>query len=176
MTSKNSKLVMMRFDPRGGWVKPSEEEVIMDDAADIAPAKAKPVEVKPAQEKSVDVSASASASVGASVGASVSTDVLSELGDSIVDTFNSLKLDDPRLQVWSQVKSTIGRIADKRDEQKLLEQRLQTVKLEIQGLRSLTSELVNFAYQSEVEIHATSKVRVQVAESLNQKIRKALEE
>lgn len=170
MTTKNSKLVMMRFDPRGGWVQPSEEEVIVDDAADIAPAKAKPVEVKPAQEKSVDVSASASAS------ASISTDVLSELGDSIVDTFNSLKLDDPRLQVWSQVKSTIGRIADKRDEQKLLEQRLQTVKLEIQGLRSLTSELVNFAYQSEVEIHATSKVRVQVAESLNQKIRKALEE
>lgn len=168
MTSKNSKLVMMRFDPRGGWVQPSEEEVIMDDAAGIAPAKAKPVEVKPAQDKPADVSVSTSASV--------STDVLSELGDSIVDTFNTLKLDDPRLQVWSQVKSTIGRIADKRDEQKLLEQRLQTVKLEIQGLRSLTSELVNFAYQSEVEIHATSKVRVQVAESLNQKIRKALEE
>lgn len=159
---------MMRFDPRGGWVQPSEEEVIMDDAAGIAPAKAKPVEVKPAQDKPADVSVSTSASV--------STDVLSELGDSIVDTFNTLKLDDPRLQVWSQVKSTIGRIADKRDEQKLLEQRLQTVKLEIQGLRSLTSELVNFAYQSEVEIHATSKVRVQVAESLNQKIRKALEE
>jgi hypothetical protein len=168
MTSKNSKLVMMRFDPRGGWVQPSEEEVIMDDAAGIAPAKAKPVEVKPAQDKPANVSVSTSASV--------STDVLSELGDSIVDTFNTLKLDDPRLQVWSQVKSTIGRIADKRDEQKLLEQRLQTVKLEIQGLRSLTSELVNFAYQSEVEIHATSKVRVQVAESLNQKIRKALEE
>ena len=168
MTTKNSKLVMMRFDPRGGWVQPSEEEVIMDDAAGIAPAKAKPVEVKPAQDKPADVSVSTSASV--------STDVLSELGDSIVDTFNTLKLDDPRLQVWSQVKSTIGRIADKRDEQKLLEQRLQTVKLEIQGLRSLTSELVNFAYQSEVEIHATSKVRVQVAESLNQKIRKALEE
>lgn len=168
MTSKNSKLVMMRFDPRGGWVQPSEEEVIMDDAAGIAPAKAKPVEVKPAQDKPADVSVSTSASV--------STDVLSELGDSIVDTFNTLKLDDPRLQVWNQVKSTIGRIADKRDEQKLLEQRLQTVKLEIQGLRSLTSELVNFAYQSEVEIHATSKVRVQVAESLNQKIRKALEE
>jgi hypothetical protein len=168
MTSKNSKLVMMRFDPRGGWVQPSEEEVIMDDAAGIAPAKAKPVEVKPAQDKPANVSVSTSASV--------STDVLSELGDSIVDTFNTLKLDDPRLQVWNQVKSTIGRIADKRDEQKLLEQRLQTVKLEIQGLRSLTSELVNFAYQSEVEIHATSKVRVQVAESLNQKIRKALEE
>jgi hypothetical protein len=173
MTSKNSKLVMMRFDPRGGWVQPSEEEVIMDDAAGIAPAKAKPVEVKPAQDKPAQ---DKPANVSVSTSASVSTDVLSELGDSIVDTFNTLKLDDPRLQVWSQVKSTIGRIADKRDEQKLLEQRLQTVKLEIQGLRSLTSELVNFAYQSEVEIHATSKVRVQVAESLNQKIRKALEE
>jgi hypothetical protein len=154
MTTKNSKLVMMRFDPRGGWVKPTEENVVLEEAAELSPVAVSPPEAS----------------------AKVAADTLSELGDSIVDIFNSLKLDDSRLQVWGQVKSTIDRIADKREEQKLLEQRLQTVKLEIQGLRSLTEELVNFAYQSEVEIHATSRVRVEVAESLNQKIKKALAE
>ena len=38
----------------------------------------------------------------------------------------------------------------------------------------LAAEFVNHAYQNEVEIHATSKVRVQIAESLNQRIKNAL--
>jgi hypothetical protein len=41
-------------------------------------------------------------------------------------------------------------------------------------LRNLTAQFVNHAYQNEVEIHATSKVRVQIAESLNQRIKNAL--
>jgi len=48
------------------------------------------------------------------------------------------------------------------------------VAIDIENLRNLTAEFVNHAYQNEVEIHATSKVRVQVAESLNQRIKNAL--
>ena len=73
-----------------------------------------------------------------------------------------------------QVNSTIRRMSDKLTEQKLLEDRLVSVKAEITGLRSLATELVDSAYQNEVEVHATSKVRVQVAESLNKQITAAL--
>ena len=57
---------------------------------------------------------------------------------------------------------------------KSIPDRLVSVKAEIAGLRSLATELVDSAYQNEVEVHATSKVRVQVAESLNKQITAAL--
>jgi hypothetical protein len=154
MSNPSPKLVMMRFDPRGGWVKPSDEAVHVESAGQAEQAAATPLEPE-AQAKSPAQS-------------------ITELGDSIVDVFNSLKLEDPRLQAWEQVNSTIRRMSDKLTEQKLLEDRLVSVKAEIVGLRSLASELVDTAYQNEVEVHATSKVRVQVAESLNKKITTAL--
>jgi hypothetical protein len=154
MSKPSPKLVMMRFDPRGGWVKPSDEAVHVEPTGQVeAPAAALPQAEAPAKS---------------------SAQSITELGDSIVDVFNSLKLEDPRLQTWEQVNSAIRRMSDKLTEQKLLEERLVSVKAEIAGLRSLASELVDSAYQNEVEVHATSKVRVQVAESLNKKITAAL--
>ena len=154
MSNPSPKLVMMRFDPRGGWVKPSGEAVHVENSGQLEQPKA----VEPQPEAPAKFSAQS----------------ISELGDSIVDVFNSLKLEDPRLQAWDQVNSAIRRMSDKLTEQKLLEERLISVKAEIAGLRSLASELVDSAYQNEVEVHATSKVRVQVAESLNKKITNAL--
>jgi hypothetical protein len=154
MSKPSPKLVMMRFDPRGGWVKPSDEAVHVEPLGQSEePAAALPQPEAPAK---------------------FSAQSITELGDSIVDVFNSLKLEDPRLQTWEQVNSAIRRMSDKLAEQKLLEDRLVSVKAEIAGLRSLASELVDSAYQNEVEVHATSKVRVQVAESLNKKITIAL--
>ena len=135
-------------------VKPSDESVHVEPALQAE----QPAAALPQPEAPVKFSAQS----------------ITELGDSIVDVFNSLKLEDPRLQAWEQVNSAIRRMSDKLTEQKLLEERLVSVKAEIAGLRSLASELVDSAYQNEVEVHATSKVRVQVAESLNKKINTAL--
>jgi hypothetical protein len=99
---------------------------------------------------------------------------LAVLGASIVEVFNSLKLEDPRLEIWDQVNATIEKIAQKVDEQKLLAQQLYEVGIDIENLRNLASEFVSHAYQNELEIHATSKVRLQIAESLHQRIKSAL--
>ena len=152
MSNPNPKLVMMRFDPRGGWVKPSDEKVEVE--GDDVGLRAKPAAVE--------------------APAKFSAQSINEIGESIADVFNSLKLEDPRLQAWEQVNSAIRRMSDKLTEQKLLEDRLVSVKAEIAGLRSLATELVDSAYQNEVEVHATSKVRVQVAESLHKQITSAL--
>jgi hypothetical protein len=152
MSNQTPKLVMMRFDPRGGWVKPSDEKVQVEGDDVSLRTKPSPLEAP----------------------AEFSAQAITELGESIADVFNSLKLEDPRLQAWDQVNSAIRQISDKLTEQKLLEDRLISVKAEIIGLRSLATELVDSAYQNEVEVHATSKVRVQVAESLNKQITSAL--
>ena len=152
MSNQTPKLVMMRFDPRGGWVKPSDEKVQVEGDDVSLRTKPSPFEAP----------------------AKFSAQAITELGESIADVFNSLKLEDPRLQAWDQVNSAIRQISDKLTEQKLLEDRLLSVKAEIIGLRSLATELVDSAYQNEVEVHATSKVRVQVAESLNKQITSAL--
>jgi len=152
MSNQTPKLVMMRFDPRGGWVKPSDEKVQVEGDDVSLRTKPSPLEAP----------------------AGFSAQAITELGESIADVFNSLKLEDPRLQAWDQVNSAIRQISDKLTEQKLLEDRLLSVKAEIIGLRSLATELVDSAYQNEVEVHATSKVRVQVAESLNKQITSAL--
>jgi hypothetical protein len=155
MSNPSPKLVMMRFDPRGGWVKPSDQEVSV-------------------QEPDVTPAAPSASAVALEIPAKSTAQSIAELGDSIVEVFNSLKLEDPRLQTWDQVNSAIRRMSDKITEQKLLEERLVSIKAEIAGLRSLASELVDSAYQNEGEVPATSKVRVQVAESLNKKISNAL--
>jgi len=41
MSQQNPKLVMMRFDPRAGWVQPSEERIEVDeDEAQVRQPKA----------------------------------------------------------------------------------------------------------------------------------------
>ncbi|MEY3379653.1 MAG: hypothetical protein RLZZ596_2324 [Pseudomonadota bacterium] len=89
--------------------------------------------------------------------------------------FNSLKINDPRLQVWEQVNTAIRQMSEKLSEVQSLENRLVSVRQEIEDLRGQTSNLVNTAYQNEVDVNATSKLRVQVAEALNMKITKVLQ-
>ena len=84
------------------------------------------------------------------------------------------KINDPRLQAWTQVHAAIRLISGKLQEKKSLENRINELKMEIEGVRTLASELVMGAYQSELEVHATSKLRVQIAESLNEKLINAL--
>jgi hypothetical protein len=156
MSQQNPQLVMMRFDPRTGWVKPSEEH--MDMYTDEVHKTTVPNQEAP----------------HFSTAKTPAAENLAVLGASIVEVFNSLKLEDPRLEIWDQVNATIEKIAEKVDEQKLLAQQLYEVGIDIENLRNLASEFVSHAYQNELEIHATSKVRLQIAESLHQRIKNAL--
>lgn len=156
MSEQNPQLVMMRFDPKTGWVKPSEEhtEMYFD-------------EVKKASINIQDAP-------HFSVTKTPTSENLAELGASIVQVFNSLKLEDPRLEIWDQVNATIEKIAAKVNEKKLLEQQLYEVGIDIENLSNLASEFVSHAYQNELEIHATSKVRLQIAESVHHRLKNAL--
>ena len=104
----------------------------------------------------------------------LSADALSKLGDSIQDVFSSLKISDTRLESWSDVDLAIRSIGVKLKEKKLLEHRLVELKLEIEEASSAAALLVNDAYKREMEIHATSKLRLEIAEMLNQKLANAL--
>lgn len=165
MTQQNSKLVMMRFDPRAGWVKPSDEQIQFDEESPALPVSTHEDAVRAQKAEPVNAPAA---------GAHPAAESLTELGASILEVFNSLKLEDPRLAAWDQVNAAIARISDKMNEQKELEKRLHDLSIDIENLRNLASEFVNHAYQNEIEIHATSKIRVQIAESLNQRIKNAL--
>ena len=90
------------------------------------------------------------------------------------EVFESLKISDPRLQAWTQVNAAIRLISGKLQERKTLQERIATLETEIEGVRSLAAELVSNAYRSEQEIHETSKLRMQIAEELSQKLTVAL--
>ena len=156
MSEQNPQLVMMRFDPKTGWVKPSEEhtEMYFDDVKKAS------INIQDAPHFSVTKTPT--------------SENLAELGASIVQVFNSLKLEDPRLEIWDQVNATIEKIAAKVNEKKLLEQQLYEVGIDIENLSNLASEFVSHAYQNELEIHATSKVRLQIAESVHHRLKNAL--
>lgn len=156
MSQQNPQLVMMRFDPRSGWVKPS-----VDDMGNYT------------DEEDISIASDCETShLGAAK--TQASENLAVLGASIVEVFNSLKLEDPRLEIWDQVNATIEKIAQKVDEQKYLAQQLHEVGIDIENLRNLASEFVSHAYQNELEIHATSKVRLKIAETLHQRIKNAL--
>lgn len=90
------------------------------------------------------------------------------------EVFDSLKISDPRLQAWTQVHAAIRLIGGKLQEKKALQERVAALETEIEGVRSLAAELVSNAYRSEQEIHETSKLRMQIAESLSEKLTAAL--
>ena len=70
MSNPSPKLVMMRFDPRGGWVKPSEEAVHVEPS--VQAEQPEPAATLPQPEAPAKFSAQS----------------ITELGDSIVDVFN----------------------------------------------------------------------------------------
>lgn len=100
----------------------------------------------------------------------LSAEALVNLGESMQDVFDSLKISDPRLQAWTQVHAAIRLIGGKIQEQKALQARIEALDSEIEGVRSLASELVENAYRGEQEVHETSRLRMQIAESLHVKL------
>ncbi len=149
---------MMRFEPKSGWTE-----------AEAAP-KAEVVSITdhPRMEARIEPS------VTPADPTSYSAEALVNLGESIQDVFDSLQINDPRLQAWTQVHAAIKLIGTKLHEKKALEERILALGKEIESVRHLASELVVSAYRSEQEVHETSKLRLQIAESLSDKLVSAL--
>ena len=157
MGKTSSKPTMMRFEPKAGWTEAGSAEVVsindhprMENQHRVEP-KVAPIEVE-----------------------QYSSEALVNLGESIQDVFDSLQINDPRLQAWTQVHAAIKLIGTKLQEKKALEERIVALGKEIESVRNLASELVSSAYRSEQEVHETSKLRLQIAESLSEKLVSAL--
>ncbi len=153
MGKRATKPTMMRFEPQSGWSEAAGQVISINEhiKLDIAPA-------EPA-ESSID---------------KLPMEALVDIGDSMQEVFESLKISDPRLQAWTQVNAAIRLISGKLQEKKALEEKISTLQIEIEGVRNLAAELVSNAYRSEQEIHETSKLRMQIAESLSEKLSSAL--
>ncbi len=154
MAKSSAKPTMMRFEPQSGWSDATGQVISINErlnpdmnAADNLPAAA--IDTLP-------------------------TEALVDIGESMQEVFESLKISDPRLQAWTQVHAAIRLISGKLQEKKALHERITALEQEIEGVRSLAAELVSNAYRSEQEIHETSKLRMQIAESLSEKLTSAL--
>lgn len=155
MGKPTAKPTMMRFEPEAGW----------RDVADIIPVH---------EHAITDAVAVNAAKPGTAAGiptaGELQPETLVEIGESMQEVFDSLKISDPRLQAWTQVHAAIRLISGKLDEQRALQVRLAALAAEIEGVRSLAAELVRSACRAEQEIHQTSKLRMQLAESLSEKL------
>lgn len=149
MAKQSTKPTMMRFEPEAGWSEAAGQVISINEHVRVE---------KPSGE-SAD---------------KLPTAALVDIGDSMQEVFESLKISDPRLQAWTQVNAAIRLISGKLQEKKSLEEKIRALDIEIEGVRSLAAELVSNAYRSEQEIHETSKLRMQVAESLSEKLSAAL--
>lgn len=149
MGKQATKPTMMRFEPEGGWSEASGQVISINE------------HIKPDNPEKIGLD-------------NMPADALTDIGDSMHEVFESLKISDPRLQAWTQVHAAIRLISGKLQEKKSLQERLAAIDAEIEGVRSLAAELVTNAYRSEQEIHETSKLRMQIAESLSEKLSAAL--
>ncbi|MFN5100158.1 MAG: hypothetical protein ACK5D0_08090 [Burkholderiaceae bacterium] len=157
MAKRSEKPTMMRFEPQSGWSE--------------APAPGQVISINEHMRELRDTSAE---SADQSALEAIPSDTLVDIGESMQEVFESLKISDPRLQAWTQVNAAIRLISGKLQERKTLQERIATLETEIEGVRSLAAELVGNAYRSEQEIHETSKLRMQIAEELSQKLTVAL--
>lgn len=155
MAKRSEKPTMMRFEPQAGWSEATGQVISLNEHVR---------ELRDAPPDLPDPSALES----------IPTDALVDIGESMQEVFESLKISDPRLQAWTQVNAAIRLISGKLQERKTLQDRIATLETEIEGVRSLAAELVSNAYRSEQEIHETSKLRMQIAEELSQKLTVAL--
>ncbi len=149
MTDEAGKPTMMRFEPDMGW-SPAGTPVIPNDA---------PPEKAAALPQIME---------------GLTTEALLNIGESMQDVFENLKIGDQRLQGWSQVHAALRLLGAKLQERKTLLDRLAALDEEIDGVRGLAMEVVKNAHQSEQEVHETSRLRMQIAESLNEKLSAAL--
>ena len=149
MGKSSAKPTMMRFEPKSGWSDAGGQVISIND------------HLKPEDKSENKLQIDAEP---------LSAEALVNLGESMQDVFDSLKINDPRLQAWTQVHAAIRLISGKIQEQKTLRARIEALDSEIEGVRSLASELVSNAYRGEQEVHETSKLRMQIAESLHDKL------
>ncbi len=149
MSDQAAKPTMMRFEPDMGW------------SAAVAPTVQG--ETPSVQEENLPQTST-----------SLSADALLNIGESMQDVFEDLKIGDQRLQGWSQVHAALRLLGAKLQERKALLERLAALDEEIDGVRGLAMEVVKNAHQSEQEVHETSKLRMQIAESLSEKLGAAL--
>ncbi|MEY3695660.1 MAG: hypothetical protein RL083_1485 [Pseudomonadota bacterium] len=155
MAKRSEKPTMMRFEPQAGWSEATGQVISLNE------------HVRELRDTPPDLP-------DPSALESIPTDALVDIGESMQEVFESLKISDPRLQAWTQVNAAIRLISGKLQERKTLQDRIATLETEIEGVRSLAAELVSNAYRSEQEIHETSKLRMQIAEELSQKLTVAL--
>jgi DNA repair ATPase RecN len=155
MAKRSEKPTMMRFEPQAGWSEATGQVISLNE------------HVRELRDTPPDLPAPSALE-------SIPTDALVDIGESMQEVFESLKISDPRLQAWTQVNAAIRLISGKLQERKTLQDRIATLETEIEGVRSLAAELVSNAYRSEQEIHETSKLRMQIAEELSQKLTVAL--
>lgn len=154
MAKASAKPTMMRFEPKSGWSDAAGQVISINER--------------------LNPEASAADNHPATAIDKLPTDALVDIGESMQEVFESLKISDPRLQAWTQVHAAIRLISGKLEEKKSLQERITALETEIEGVRSLAAELVSNAYRSEQEIHETSKLRMQIAESLSEKLTSAL--
>ena len=167
MAKTSSKPTMMRFEPKAGWTEATTAEVVS-----IHDHPRKEARIEPSVEPHAETRAETRFTSTESE--QFSAEALVNLGESIQDVFDSLQINDPRLQAWNQVHAAIKLIGTKLQEKKALEDRIQALVQEVESVRNLASELVSSAYRSEQEVHETSRLRMQVAESLSDKLVAAL--
>jgi hypothetical protein len=155
MAKRSEKPAMMRFEPQSGWSEASGQVISINERIREVPD----TSAEGADQSTLEA---------------IPSDALVDIGESMQEVFESLKISDPRLQAWTQVNAAIRLISGKLQERKTLQERITTLETEIEGVRSLAAELVGNAYRSEQEIHETSKLRMQIAEELSQKLTVAL--
>jgi hypothetical protein len=165
MGKPSAKPMMMRFEPESGWSEAAAEIIQINDRArteDPTDAQTNPL-------PALSVSADPAHAID-----NIQTETLIEIGESMQDVFNSLKISDPRLQAWTQVHAAIRLVSGKLVEKKSLQESIVALDAEIEGVRSLAAELLTTAYRNEQEIHEISTLRMQIAESLTEKLAAAL--
>ncbi len=165
MGKPSAKPAMMRFEPKTGWSEAAAEIISINDRARMDEKSDAP---------SCPPSALSAENIPAPALDNLATAALVDIGESMQEVFDSLRISDPRLQTWTQVHAAIRLIGGKLDERKSLLERVAALDAEIEGVRSLAAELVTNAWRSEQEIHETSKLRMQIAESLSEKLTSAL--
>jgi DNA repair ATPase RecN len=161
MANPSSKPTMMRFEPNSGW---------SDAGANVIPMTDQP----PPPPSDAEIADEFLAGLSSQLSTEFPSDALIDIGQSMQDVFDSLKISDPRLQAWTQVHAAIRLISGKLEEKKAMQEKVRSLEQEIEGVRSLAAELVSNAYRSEQEVHETSKLRMQIAESLSEKLSNAL--
>lgn len=165
MGKPSAKPAMMRFEPKSGWSEAAADIISINDRVRMDEKSAVPADPSPALSAENNPVPAVD---------NLATETLVEIGESMQDVFDSLKISDPRLQAWTQVHAAIRLISGKLEEKKGLQGRIAALDAEIDGVRKLAAELVTNAYRNEQEIHQTSRMRMQIAESLSEKLSSAL--